>query len=129
MIARAVVVVLALAAATVLAADLRTTMRIEDAVAGAERSPTPTAVRHATAELSEIAAGTSDTAPLLRAAQLRLAVSDYRGALEPALMAARREPENAQAWLIAVLAADGAHDRAAAAQARARIAALVARPG
>ena len=128
MIARAVVVVLALAAAAVLAADLRTAVRVEDAVAGAERRPTAATVRQATAELGRIAAGTADTAPLLRAAQLRLAVSDYRGALEPALAAARREPENAQAWLIVALAADGARDRAAAAEARARIAALVAQP-
>ena len=127
MIARIALMAVALAAAAVLAADLRTAREVDAAVADAK--PTPAAVRVAARQLGEIAAGTSDPAPLLRSAQLQLAVQDYRGALATALAAARREPENAQAWLLVGFAARGARDaRAAAAEARRHIAQLVARP-
>jgi cytochrome c-type biogenesis protein CcmH/NrfG len=125
MIARALVALAALAGAVVLAADLRTTREIDAAVA---RAAVPARVDGSIATLRDVAAGTSDTAPLLRAVELRLSMQDYRAAQAAALTAARREPENAEAWLLFGLAAVGSGDRAAEAEARRRINRLVARP-
>ena len=128
MIARAVLAVVALAAALVVAADLRTTHDVHRAVAEAGRDPSAATVKQAAAELRSVASRTSDTAPLLREAELELGVSDFRAALPAALTAARREPENARAWLLVGYGARGAHDDHAAAEARDEIARLVAGP-
>jgi hypothetical protein len=60
--------------------------------------------------------------------ELQLSAQDYRGAQSTALAAARREPDNAEAWLLVGLAAGGSGDRSAEAEARRRINRLVARP-
>ena len=125
MIARALVALAALAGAAVLAADLRTTREIDEAVA---RAGVPARVEGSIATLRDVAAGTSDTAPLLRAVELQLSAQDYRAAQATALTAARREPENAEAWLLVGLAAGGTGDRSTEAEARRRISRLVARP-
>jgi hypothetical protein len=125
MIVRAIVVLAALAGAGALLSDLRTTREIDGAVAAATA---PARLDDSLARLADAAAGTSDTAPLLRRAELLISSSDYRGAQAVALRAARREPENAQAWLLVGLAAGGADDARAEADARRRINALVARP-
>jgi hypothetical protein len=124
-IARAIVAAVALAAAVVLAADLHSARRVDAAVAAAAA---PGRLDAAIATLRDVARGTSDTAPLLNEVQLLLAKRDYRAAQATALAAARREPDNARAWLLVGLAAGGSGDRAVERDARARIGALVARP-
>lgn len=123
MIARLAVAVAALALAVVLAADLRETRSVAHAVTAA-----PQDLPASLATLRAAAGGTEDTAPLLRRAELLLSAQRYEEALADARAAARREPENAQAWLLAGLAAGGLGDAAAEADARRRINALVARP-
>ena len=125
MIARALLLLAALAGAVVLAADLRTTREIDGAV---DAATVPARLDASILTLRDVAAGTSDTAPLLGETQLLLSKRDYRSAQATALVAARREPENAQAWLLVGLAAGGSGDRAAEAAARRRINGLVARP-
>lgn len=125
MIARALVALAALAGAAVLAADLRTTREIDAAVA---RAAVPARVAGSIATLRDVAEGTSDTAPLLRAAEIQLSRQDYGGAQAAALTAARREPDNAEAWLLVGLAAGGSGDRDTEAMARLFISRLVARP-
>ena len=123
MIARLLVAAAAVAIAVALTADLRETRAVQGAVAAA-----PGDLGASLATLREAAAGTDDTAPLLRRAELLLSAQRYDEALADARTAARREPEDAQAWLIVGLAAGGAGDAAAEADARRRINALVARP-
>jgi cytochrome c-type biogenesis protein CcmH/NrfG len=124
-IARAVILLAALAGAAALTADLRTTREVDRAVAAAAA---PSRLDASIATLRDVGAGTSDTTPLFRQAQLLLGEHDYRGAQAAALTAARREPENAQAWLLVGFAAAGSGDRAAEVDARRRINELVARP-
>jgi hypothetical protein len=124
-IVRVLLLVAALAGGIALASDLQATRRLDSAVAA---SKAPARIDGAIATLAELARSTSDTTPLLREVQLQLAARDYRGAQATALTAARREPDNAQAWLLVGLAAGGTGDRAAERAARTRIGALVARP-
>jgi hypothetical protein len=124
-IARVVVAVAALAVGLALAADLRDARALERAVAEASQ---PGRLDASAAALRAQAAGTRDTAPLLREAEILLSAERYREALAPAQRAARREPGDAQAWLIVALAASGAGDAAAEREAQARISRLVARP-
>jgi hypothetical protein len=124
-IARLVIVAVALAGVVVLAADLRTTRHVDGAVAAATA---PGRVDASIATLRDVARGTSDTAPLLSEVQLLLSTRDYRAAQMTALAAARREPDNARAWLLVGLAAGGTGDQAVERRARSRIGELVARP-
>ena len=125
MIARVVVVVAALAGIVLLAGELRTTRDIDRAVA---MSVQPGRADAALALLRGAAARTSDTTPLLREAQLQLLRRRPREAIGAARAAVRREPENAQGWLLLAQAAEGSGDARLAAEARRRVAALVARP-
>ncbi len=122
MIVRAVVVIAAIAGFVLLAGDLRVARDIERAEGLAARPAEGVAV------LQRAASRTADTTPLLREAQLRLFADHPREALAPAREAARREPENAQAWLLLAQAAERAGDAPLADAARARVSALVARP-
>jgi hypothetical protein len=124
-IARAIIVAVALAAVVVLAADLRIARRVDAAVAAAAA---PGRLDASIATLRDVARGTSDTAPLLSEVQLLLAKRDYRAAQTTALAAAQREPDNARAWLLVGLAAGGTGDRAVERHARGRIGELVALP-
>jgi Flp pilus assembly protein TadD len=121
-IVRAVIVVAAIAGFVLLAGDLRVARDIEDAVALGERGDP-----RAPALLQRAAERTADTTPLLREAQLQLFARRPQDALAPAREAARREPENAQAWLLLSQAAERTGNTALAREARARISALVAR--
>jgi predicted Zn-dependent protease len=123
MIVRALLVAAALAGLVLLVGDLRVARDIEHAVALGERGdPRAPALLHAAAER------TDDTTPLLREAQLQLFRRRPQDALAPAREAARREPENAQAWLVLAQAAERSGDEALGRAARARVSALVARP-
>jgi Flp pilus assembly protein TadD len=122
-IVRALIVATAIAGIVLLAGDLRVARDIERAVTLSERGD-PRAARL----LQGAARRTADTTPLLREAQLHLFARRPQDALAPAREAARREPDNAQAWLLLAQAAERTGDAAAIRAARARISALVARP-
>jgi Flp pilus assembly protein TadD len=122
-IVRALLVAAAVAGFVLLAGDLRVARDVEHAVALAERGDS-----RAPALLQRAAERTADTTPLLREAQLQLFAERPQDALAPARTAARREPENAQAWLLLAQAAERTGDAALAERARARVSALVARP-
>jgi predicted Zn-dependent protease len=122
-ITRALIVIAALAGLVLLAGDLRVARDIDRAVALGERGDP-----RAAGLLQRAARRTADTTPLLREAQLHLFARRPEEALAPAREAARREPENAQAWLLLAQAAERTGDAALTRRARARISALVARP-
>ena len=124
-IARVAVVVAALAGIVLLAGELRTARDIDRAVAV---SVQPGRADEALALLRAAAARTPDTTPLLREAQLQLLRRRPGEAIGAAREAVRREPENAQGWLLLAQAAEGSGDAGLAADARRRVAALVARP-
>jgi predicted Zn-dependent protease len=119
MIVRLLIVAAAVAGFVLLAGDLRVARDVEGAVAG-----DPAAV----ARLDRAAQRTADTTPLLREAQFQLFAKHPAAAIAPAREAARREPENAQAWLLLAQAAERTGDDALAREASARVSALVARP-
>jgi predicted Zn-dependent protease len=119
MIVRVALLAAAIAGFVLLAGDLRVARDIAHSERGA-----PGAV----ARLERAAGRTADTTPLLREAQLQLFSKRPEAAIAPARAAARREPENAQAWLLLAQAAERAGDVALAREARARVSALVARP-
>jgi predicted Zn-dependent protease len=119
MIVRAVIVAAAIAGFVLLAGDLRVARDIEQG----ERADVG-----AVARLQRAAGRTADTTPLLREAQLQLFLKRPAAAIAPAREATRREPENAQAWLLLAQAAERTGDTALAGEARARVSALVARP-
>lgn len=123
MIARLLIVAAAVAGVVLLAGDLRVARDIDRAVALSERGDPG-----APALLQRAAERTADTTPLLREAQLYLFARRPQEAIAPAREAARREPENAQAWLLLAQAAERTGDAAVTREARARISALVARP-
>ncbi len=120
---RLTIVAAAIAGFVLLAGDLRVARDIDRAVALSERGDP-----RAASLLQRAAARTADTTPLLREAQLQLFQQRPQDALAPAREAARREPENAQAWLLLAQAAERTGDAALGREARARISALVARP-
>jgi predicted Zn-dependent protease len=122
MIARVLVVVAAVAGVVVLAGDLRVARDVDRAEGMADRPA------EAIALLQRAGARTDDTTPLLREAQLQLLRRQPADALAPAREVTRREPENAQAWLVLAQAAERTGDAALAREARARVSALVARP-
>ena len=122
MIVRALLVAAAIAGFVLLAGDLRVARDIDRAVTLGERGDP-----RAAGLLQRAADRTADTTPLLREAQLHLFAQRPQAALVPAREAARREPENAQAWLLLAQAAERAGDAALTREARARISALVAR--
>jgi Flp pilus assembly protein TadD len=123
MIVRLTIVAAAIAGFVLLAGDLRVARDIDRAVALSERGDP-----RAASLLQRAAARTADTTPLLREAQLQLFQQRPQDALAPAREAARREPANAQAWLLLAQAAERTGDAALGREARARISALVARP-
>ena len=122
MIVRLLIVAAAVAGAVLLAGDLRVARDIEQAERSQAGDP------GAVARLRRAAERTADTTPLLREAQMQLFAERPQEALAPAREATRREPENAQAWLVLAQAADRTGDAALAREARARIIALVAVP-
>jgi Flp pilus assembly protein TadD len=122
-IVRLLIVAVAIAGGVVLAGDLRVARDIDRAVTLSERGDP-----RAPALLERASERTADTTPLLRGAQLQLFAERPQQALGPAREAARREPENAQAWLLLAQAAERTGDTALAREARARVSALVARP-
>jgi Flp pilus assembly protein TadD len=122
-IVRLVIVAAAIAGFVLIAGDLRVARDIDRAVALSERGDP-----RAASLLQRAAEQTADTTPLLREAQLQLFEQRPQDALAPAREAARREPDNAQAWLLLAQAAERTGDAALAREARARISALVARP-
>lgn len=128
MIPRALVLLAAIVALVLLAGELRVARDVDRAVALSNGRPTAADAREAAALLGAAAGRTADTTPLLRLAQLRLFVGRPDAALGPARQAARREPENAQAWLLVAQAASAAGDPGRAAEARRAVAALVTRP-
>ena len=119
MIVRILIVAAAIAGFVLLAGDLR----VAQDIAHAERGD-PGAV----ARLERAASRTADTTPLLREAQLQLFTNRPEAAIAPAREVTRREPENAQAWLLLAQAAERTGDAALTRAARARVSALVARP-
>jgi len=121
-IARVLVVAAALAGIVLLWGDLRVARDVERAEAIAARPA------EAVVLLQRAAGRTADTAPLLREAQLQLFAERPDAAVAPARAVTRREPENAQAWLVLAQAAERSGDAALAREARARVSALVARP-
>jgi Flp pilus assembly protein TadD len=123
MIVRFVIVAAAIAGFVLIAGDLRVARDIDRAVALSERGDP-----RAASLLQRAAEQTADTTPLLREAQLQLFERRPQEALAPAREAARREPDNAQAWLLLAQAAERTGDAPLAREARARISALVARP-
>lgn len=125
MIARALVLVAVLAGLVLLVGELRVARDVDRAEALSSRIEAPD---EALRLLRAAAARTADTTPLLREAQLQLLRERPREALGPAREAARREPENAQAWLLVAQAAAGVGDAALEAEARRRVAQLVATP-
>jgi Flp pilus assembly protein TadD len=127
MIARLALVAAAIAAALVLAGELRTARDVERAVDLIEAGRAPGRVDEALALLRGAAARTDDTTPLLRAAELQLFAGRPAAALSDAQRAARREPENARAWLLSAQAAARLGDESLEAAARRRLAELVAR--
>jgi predicted Zn-dependent protease len=122
MIVRLLIVAAAVAGAVLLAGDLRVARDIEQAERSQAGDP------EAVARLRRAAERTADTTPLLREAQMQLFAERPQEALAPAREVTRREPENAQAWLVLAQAADRTGDAALAREARARITALVAVP-
>ncbi len=128
MIARLLVVAAAVAAIVVLAGQLRTARDVDRAAALIEAGRAPDRVEEALALLREAAARTADTTPLVRAAELQLFAGDHREALAEAQAAARREPENARAWLVSAQAAAQLGDEPLEAAARRRLSELVASP-
>ncbi len=128
MIARLVVVAAAVAAIVVLAGQLRTARDVDRAVALIEAGRAPDRVDEALALLRGAAARTADTTPLVRAAELQLFAGNHSGALAEAQAAARREPENARAWLVTAQAAAQLGDEPLEAAARRRLSELVASP-
>jgi Flp pilus assembly protein TadD len=122
-IVRVLLVAAAVAGFVLLAGDLRVARDVDHAVALGERGDP-----RAPALLQRAAERTADTTPLLREAQLQLFAERPQDALAPARTAARREPENAQAWLLLAQAAERTGDAALAREARARVSELVARP-
>jgi len=119
MIVRGLIVAAAIAGFVLLAGDLR----VARDIARSERGGAD-----AVARLQRAATRTADTTPLLREAQLQLFLKRPEAAIAPARAATRREPENAQAWLLLAQAAERTGDAALADEARARVSALVARP-
>jgi hypothetical protein len=93
-IARALVLVAAVAGLVLLAGDLRVARDVDRAAALADRPA------EAVALLRRAGGRTADTTPLLREAQLHLFLREPDAALGPAREAVRREPGNAQAWLV-----------------------------
>jgi tetratricopeptide (TPR) repeat protein len=128
MIARLVVVAAAVAAIVVLAGQLRTARDVDRAAELVEGGRAPARVDDALALLRGAADLTDDTTPLVRAAELQLFAGRHEAALAQARDAARREPDNARAWLVAAQAAGRLGDEAAASAARRRLAELVATP-
>jgi len=126
MIARALVLLAVIAAIVLLAGELRVARDVDRAVALSGGGRSTGEAREAATLLRASAGRTADTTPLLRLAQLGLFAGRPREALGPARQAARREPENAQAWLLVAQAATAAGDPGLAAEARRRVAALVA---
>lgn len=122
MIVRLVIVAAAVAGIVLLAGDLRVARDIEQVELSKRGDPA------AVARLRRAAERTADTTPLLREAQLQLFAERPQEAIAPAREAARREPENAEAWLLLAQAAERTGDAALRREARARISALVARP-
>ena len=125
MIARVAVVVAALAAIVLLAGELRTARdvdraealsRAQGSVPGGARAP----ARRRGAHRGHHAAAAPGAAPALR--------RPGGDAIGSARAAVRREPENAQGWLLLAQAAERAGDASLGAEARRRVAALVARP-
>ena len=125
MIARVLVVVAALAGIVLLAGELRTARDVDRAEA---LSRAQGSVPEALALLRTAEGRTADTTPLLRQAQLQLFVGRADDAVGAARAAVRREPENAQGWLLLAQAAERGGDAPLAAEARRRVAELVARP-
>jgi cytochrome c-type biogenesis protein CcmH/NrfG len=123
-IARALVLVAALAGFGVLVGDLDVARDVDRAVA-LSRSGHPD---RALPLLRSAAARTADTTPRLREAQLQLFRRRPREAVAPARAVVRREPENAQAWLALAQAAEGSGEATLARDARRRVVELVARP-
>jgi len=128
MIARVVVVAAAVAAIVLLAGQLRIAGDVDRAADLVEGGRAPAGADEALALLQRAAGRTADTAPLVRAAELQLFTGRHAGALADAQEAARREPENARAWLLAAQAAAKLGDERLEAVARKRVAELVARP-
>ena len=126
MIARLVVVAAAVAAIVVLAGQLRTARDVDRAAALIQAGRAPDRVDDALSLLRGAAARTADTTPLVRAAELQLFAGNHREALAEAQAAARREPENARAWLVAAQAAAQLGDEPLEAAARRRLSELVA---
>ena len=128
MIARLVVVAAAVAAIVVLAGQLRTARDVDRAAELVEGGRAPARVDDALALLRGAADRTDDTTPLVRAAELQLFAGRHEAALAHAREAARREPENARAWLVAAQALARLGDNPNEQLARLRLAELVARP-
>ena len=118
----------AVAAIVVLAGQLRTARDVDRAAALIEAGRAPDRVDEALALLRGAAARTADTTPLVRAAELQLFAGNHRAALAEAQAAARREPENARAWLVTAQAAAQLGDEPLEAAARRRLSELVASP-
>jgi predicted Zn-dependent protease len=121
MIARIVVVALAVAGFVILVGDLGVARDVDRAATLSDRAEAARLLRGA-------AERTADTAPLLRLGQLELFLKRPERALEPARTIVAREPENAQAWLLLAQAAGRAGDKALEDRARRRVSELVARP-
>ena len=128
MIGRLLVVAAAVAAIVVLAGQLRTARDVDRAAALIQAGRAPDRVEEALALLRGAAARTADTTPLVRAAELQLFAGNHREALAEAQAAARREPENARAWLVTAQAAAQLGDEPLEAAARRRLSELVASP-
>jgi predicted Zn-dependent protease len=128
MIARVVLIAAAVAAVVLLAGQLRTAREVDRAIALVDRGSKPERVEEALVRLRRAAERTADTTPLLRAAEMQLFAGRIEGALSDAQEVARREPENARAWLVAVQASARLGDESVRAAARRRLAQLVARP-
>lgn len=128
MIARLVVVAAAVAAIVVLTGQLRTARDVDRAAALIKAGRAPDRVDDALSLLRGAAARTADTTPLVRAAELQLFAGNHREALAEAQAAARREPENARAWLVTAQAAAQLGDETLEAAARRRLSELVAAP-
>jgi predicted Zn-dependent protease len=111
-----------------LAGQLRTAREVDRAIALVDRGSKPERVEEALVRLRRAAERTADTTPLLRAAEMQLFAGRIEGALSDAQEVARREPENARAWLVAVQASARLGDESIRAVARRRLAQLVARP-
>jgi len=128
MIGRLLVVAAAVAAIVVLAGQLRTARDVDRAAALIQAGRAPDRVEEALALLRGAAARTADTTPLVRAAELQLFAGNHSEALAEAQAAARREPENARAWLVTAQAAAQLGDEPLEAAARRRLSELVASP-